>query len=84
LRSAGTPRATFASFARHFSDDLATSPIATRFGSSSDPLERAQLLCCLSNLEKGRRNALMGRVKDEGPWVARAVKLMRLAPTGGN
>lgn len=67
-----------------FGDIADRERIATRFGSSSDPLERAQLLCCLSNLEKGRRNALMGRVKDEGPWVARAVKLMRLAPTGGN
>ena len=51
--------------------------LASLFSSSSDPLERAQLLCCLARLERGRRNALIGRVKAEGPWVGRAATLVR-------
>jgi hypothetical protein len=53
--------------------------IAGLFSKASDPLERAQLLCSLSRLEKGRRNALLGRVKGERPWVGRAVRLVRSA-----
>jgi hypothetical protein len=51
--------------------------IRSLFSSTSDPLERAQLLCCLHRLEPGRRNTLLGRVKNERPWVGRAPTLVR-------
>jgi hypothetical protein len=47
------------------------------FRRSKEPLERAQLLCSLTRLEKGRRNALAGRAKNEVPWVDRATRLVR-------
>jgi len=53
--------------------------IANLLKSSSDPLERAQLLCCLSRLEKGRRNSLIARLKNERPWGARAGVLAKQA-----
>jgi len=55
--------------------------LSALFASSSDPLERAQLLCCLTELEKSRRNALLGRVRTEGPWVGRAATLVRQGMT---
>jgi hypothetical protein len=60
-----------------FGDYSDLESIASLFAKSSDPLERAQLLCSLGRLEKGRRNALLGRVRDEKPWVDRAVALVR-------
>jgi hypothetical protein len=51
--------------------------LAALFAECSDPLERAQVLCSLSRLEKGRRNEILGRVKTEAPWVCRAVRLVR-------
>ena len=51
--------------------------LAAFFNSASDPLERAQLLCCVARLERGRRNALIGRVRNERPWVNRAAQLVR-------
>lgn len=60
-----------------FGDHSDLERIAGIFGKTSDPLERAQLLCSLLRLEKSRRNALLGRVKDEQPWVNRAVRLVR-------
>jgi hypothetical protein len=47
------------------------------FGQSANPLARAQLLCSLSRLEVSRRNSMLGRVKDEQPWVSRAVSAVR-------
>jgi hypothetical protein len=64
-----------------FGDQADIERLASAFSSATDPLERAQLLCCLGGLEKGRRSALLGRVRDEQPWVARAVKLLRAGST---
>jgi hypothetical protein len=60
-----------------FGDHSDLERIAALFAKSSDPLERAQLLCSLARLEKGRRNVVLGRVKAEKPWVDRAVVLVR-------
>lgn len=60
-----------------FGDHADLERLAGLFGKTSDPLERAQLLCSLPRLEKSRRNALLGRVKDEQPWVDRAVRFVR-------
>jgi hypothetical protein len=51
--------------------------IASAYRKSSDPLERAQLLCCLSGLERSKRNAMLGRVRGQKPWLDRAAKLVR-------
>lgn len=51
--------------------------IETRFKSTSEPLARAQLLCCLRRLEKGRRNSLAGRVGEDDGWVGRAASFVR-------
>jgi hypothetical protein len=51
--------------------------IASLVRSTVDPFKRAQLLCCLGRLEKGRRNALVSRVKGEQPWGARASALVK-------
>jgi hypothetical protein len=53
--------------------------IASLLASSHDSLERAQIVCSLGRLEKGRRNALAGRVKKEDAWGARAAKLAKTA-----
>jgi Reverse transcriptase (RNA-dependent DNA polymerase) len=51
--------------------------IEERFKSTSEPLRRAQLLCCLRGLEKSRRNGLAARVDGEGGWVGRAASFTR-------
>lgn len=51
--------------------------IAGLLTTSADPFERAQLLCCLTRLDKGLRNDLAGRVAPETPWGARAAKYVR-------
>jgi uncharacterized protein YneF (UPF0154 family) len=53
--------------------------IESRYKAASDPLERAQLLCCLSALEKGRRNGLAKRVEKDSGWLGRAARLVRAA-----
>jgi hypothetical protein len=53
--------------------------IASAYGKSSDPLERAQLLCSLERLELTKRNALLGRAKSQKPWLDRVVKLLKSA-----
>jgi len=63
-----------------FGDHSDVENIAALFSRSSDPLERAQLLCSLVNLEKGRRNAILARVKTQKPWVDRASRLVRETP----
>ena len=60
-----------------FGDYADLERIAGAYGTSSDPLERAQLLCCLARLERGKRNTLLGRARDQKPWLDRAVKLVR-------
>jgi hypothetical protein len=49
------------------------------YQASTDELERAQALCCLERLEKGRRNSLAGRARREGPWVRWAADRIRVA-----
>jgi hypothetical protein len=53
--------------------------LAALLPETSDQFERAQLLCTLTRLEKGRRNALAGRLKSEGPWGRRAWVYVRAA-----
>jgi len=38
-----------------------------------DPLERAQIICCLGRLETSRLKGFAGRAKLDGEWSARAV-----------
>lgn len=47
------------------------------FRATSDPLERAQLLSCLRNLERRRRNTIAGRNAQDPGWVGRAARLVR-------
>lgn len=58
-------------------DDSDLDKMAGLLSSSRDPLGRAQLLCCLRRLEKGRRNSLAGRLKTEVPWGARAATYVK-------
>lgn len=58
-------------------DDSDLDKMAVLLASSREPLERAQLLCCLYRLEKGRRNALAGRLRTERPWGARAAAYVK-------
>lgn len=60
-----------------FGDHGDLESIEGSFKAATDQMERAQLLCCLSRLEKSRRNALAGRVGNDKEWVGRAVRLVR-------
>lgn len=51
--------------------------LAALLRQTSDPFERAQLLCSLTRLEKGRRNILAGSLKNERPWGRRAWTYVR-------
>ncbi len=51
--------------------------MAALLSSVTDPFERAQILCSLTRLEKGRRNALAGRLKQEKPWGTLAAALIK-------
>lgn len=46
-------------------DDSDIDRMASLLSAETDPFQRAQILCCLGRLEKGRRNALAGRLKKE-------------------
>jgi len=43
--------------------------------------EKAELLCCFINLEKGKRNSLFGRLTKEGPILEMAVKYIKSQTT---
>lgn len=58
-------------------DDSDLDRMAVLLVSSGDPLQRAQLLCCLGRLEKARRNDLAGRLKKEKPWGSLAAKYVK-------
>lgn len=62
-------------------DDSDLDRMATLLSSESDPFERAQILCCLRRLEKGRRNALAGRLKKEKPWGSLASAYVKRSAT---
>jgi hypothetical protein len=51
--------------------------IEARFRSASEPLRRAQFLCCLGRLEKSRRNSLAARVGQDLGWVGLAAERVR-------
>jgi Reverse transcriptase (RNA-dependent DNA polymerase) len=58
-------------------DDSDVDRMAGLLSAETDAFQRAQILCCLGRLEKGRRNALAGRLKKEKPWGKRAATLIR-------
>lgn len=60
-----------------FGDHGDLEDIESAFKATTESLQRAQLLCCLSRLEKSRRNALAGRVGNDREWVGRAAQLVR-------
>lgn len=39
--------------------------------------ERAELLCCLKKIEKGKRNSLLGRVVNDGEITKMAVSFVK-------
>jgi hypothetical protein len=43
-------------------------------------LEKAEIICALSRLEKGARNAFLKRVERDGPWAGKAAALVRSLP----
>jgi hypothetical protein len=51
--------------------------LAALLPGTSEPFARAQLLCTLTRLEKGRRNTLAGRLRNEKPWGRRASAYVR-------
>lgn len=53
--------------------------LASLLPSTSDPFARAQLVCTLTKLERGRRNGLAAPLKDEKPWGTRAWTYVRTA-----
>jgi hypothetical protein len=54
--------------------------IETCYATSTEPLERAQILCDLKEMEVGRRNGFLIRSGADHPLCGRAVRLVR----GGN
>jgi hypothetical protein len=58
-------------------DDSDIDRMAGLLSAETDPFQRAQILCCLGRLEKGRRNGLAGRLKKEKPWGKLAASLIR-------
>ena len=65
----------------HIGHDSDLDRMAALLSSESDPIERAQILCCLRRLEKGRRNALAGRLKKEKPWGSLASTYVKQSAT---
>lgn len=43
----------------------------------SSDMERAELLCCLSKLEKGKRNAILGKYSKDGPFTEMAIPFIK-------
>ncbi len=58
-------------------DDSDLDHLAALLPGTPGPLERAQLLCTLTRLERGRRNALAARLKNEEPWGSLAHAYVR-------
>jgi hypothetical protein len=75
----GYVRAVARALLGRFGDHADLDNLAAHFKKASDPLERAQLLCCLERLELSRRNSLLQRVRSEQPWVNRAAELVKQA-----
>lgn len=44
---------------------------------TTDPSEQVEIICSVQRLEKGRRNAFLGRVENDGEMHRRAVKWVR-------
>ncbi len=47
------------------------------YSSARNPLEQSIIMCCLKRMEKGRRNAFLGRAEGDGELNRRAVKFVR-------
>lgn len=47
------------------------------YSETTDEIERAELLCCLTRLEKTRRNSLLGRLTLDGQVVGLATQLIK-------
>ena len=62
-------------------DDSDLDRMATLLSSETNPFERAQILCCLVRFEKGRRNAIAGRMKREKPWGKLAATFIKQSTT---
>lgn len=51
--------------------------LETQLANTAIDFERAELLCCLKKIEKGKRNSLLGRVVNDGEITKMAVSFVR-------
>jgi hypothetical protein len=55
--------------------DLAN--LQSSYADASSDLERAEIVRCLTGMEKGRRNAFLSRLAEDGQLTSMATKLTR-------
>jgi hypothetical protein len=48
--------------------------MVAQYDETNDPSERAEIICSISRMERGRRNAFLARVERDGPDNPRAVR----------
>lgn len=64
-------------FLAHFGSVSDLADIGTSYASASDETSRAEGLLCMYRIERGQRNALLGKAKDDGLLPAAAIALVR-------
>ena len=61
-----------------FGTDADLDDLIRRYGTAGSELERAEIVCALSRVERGRRNAFLGRSQNDGFLVAAAIAAVRV------
>src|SRR6266496_249480 len=61
----------------NFGNSADIEKIEDQLNKAVSDFEKGELLCCLTKMEKGKRNALLGRVAKDGQLTEMAVKLDR-------
>lgn len=51
--------------------------LALEYEATADPVERAEIICAIQRMERGRRNTLLGRFERDGEASRLAVRLVR-------
>jgi hypothetical protein len=51
--------------------------IEDSYGNARSPLEQSVIICCLKRMEKGRRNAFLGRAEKDGDLNMRAARFVK-------
>ncbi len=64
-------------FLAHFGSDADLADIAVSYASAENEIARAECLLAMYRIEKGQRNAHLGKAKDDGMLPASAISLVR-------